>query len=141
MVIHMVHFVAFTLLWSIGDYQLFHAAISASSDSAKLAGLNRLIATYPQSKLRECEHRIQAFSCLYAGTARTSLQRTITLPQKIHRVCRSAPKYREDGLMAWNCNRRPTACCCVRARKPARIGQNPFAIRVPLRTIWPPHDN
>ncbi len=33
-----------------GDDQLFHAAISASSDSAKLAGLNRLIATYPQSK-------------------------------------------------------------------------------------------
>ena len=33
------------------DDQLFHAAISASSDSAKLAGLNNLIVAHPQSKL------------------------------------------------------------------------------------------
>ena len=33
------------------DDQLFRAAISASSDSAKLAGLNKLIMTYPQSKI------------------------------------------------------------------------------------------
>jgi tetratricopeptide (TPR) repeat protein len=33
------------------DDQLFRAAMSASSDSAKLAGLNKLIITYPQSKL------------------------------------------------------------------------------------------
>ena len=33
------------------DDLLFRAAVSASTDSAKLAGLNRLIASYPQSKL------------------------------------------------------------------------------------------
>ncbi len=33
------------------DDQLFRAAVSASSDSAKLAGLNKLITLYPKSKL------------------------------------------------------------------------------------------
>ena len=33
------------------DDQLFRSAISATSDSAKLAGLNKLITTFPQSKL------------------------------------------------------------------------------------------